>query len=570
MDKHGPLTPAAAAVFQFKYAQRNETKRDVCNRVAAMLADDDKHYRAFRSIMLDGRFSPAGRILAGLGTTKRTTPYNCFVSGPIEDSLNGPGSIMDRLAQAAETLRRGGGIGYDFSTIRPRNDKVRSLDSRASGPCSYMNVYHAMADTISSSGERRGAMMGVLRVDHPDIEEFIHAKQNSDRLNTFNLSIAITDEFMHAVKHGRPFTLRFEGKPYREIDAAALWEQIMRSAWDWAEPGVIFIDRVNEWNNLNYCETIAATNPCSEQPLPPFGACLLGSFNLTKYLQPAGPGKKWRLDLDMLADDVPGVVRGMDNVTDVASYPLPEQRQQAIATRRMGLGVMGTANALEACGHPYGTEGFIELLDETLGVLKNAAYHASAMLAKEKGAAPAITQAYHSQPFIRTLRADVQAAIAEHGVRNSHLISIAPTGTISFVHDNISSGIEPVFAVSGKRVVQMPSGPTTYDVQDYGFAVLGVSPREASEISAQEHISVLACAQKHTDSAVSKTANVPSDMAWRDFQALYFDAFERGCKSCATFQVGGKRGALLQKTDDNSGTPLIDCDEGGCAAVSAA
>src|SRR5262245_1274833 len=347
---YGPQSPASKAVFSFKYAQKGETWRDVCNRVASVLSDSDAHYRSFRQILLEGKFSPAGRILTGLGTTKRVTPYNCFVSGPIGDSLNGPGSIMDRLQQAAETLRRGGGIGYDFSTIRPRGDKVRSLDSRASGPVSYISVFDAMAATISSTGERRGAQMGVLRVDHPDIEEYIHCKQNSDKLNTFNLSIAITNEFLESVQQGGPFTLRFEGRQYGTVDARILWETIMRSTWDWAEPGVVFIDRINEMNNLNYCETIGATNPCSEQPLPPYGACLLGSFNLTRYLVPAGPGAKWKLDLQSLADDVGPVVRAMDNVADVAAFPLPEQRQSAISTRRMGLGVMGVANALEACG----------------------------------------------------------------------------------------------------------------------------------------------------------------------------------------------------------------------------
>lgn len=557
----GPQTPASRAVFAFKYAQKGESWRDVCNRVSSVLADSDLHYRHFREILLAGKFSPAGRILAGLGTSKHVTPYNCFVSGPINDSLNGPGSIMGRLAEAAETLRRGGGIGYDFSTIRPRGDKVRSLNSRASGPVSYIQVYDAMAATISSSGERRGAQMGVLRVDHPDIEEFIHAKQNSDRLNTFNLSIAITDEFVQAVQEGEPFGLQFEGRQYATVDARTLWETIMRSTWDWAEPGVIFIDQVNKWNNLSYCETIGATNPCSEQPLPPFGACLLGSFNLTKYLQWGGTAKPWRFDLSALAGDVGSVVRAMDNVVDAAHYPLPEQKEAAEATRRMGLGVMGVANAIEACGYPYGTEDYIDLMESILAVIKNEAYLASAGLAKEKGAFPSFERdKYLDSPFIRTLRCDVRKAIGEHGIRNSHLTSIAPTGTISFCLDNISSGIEPVFAVNGKRMVQMPSGPTTFDTEDYGYKYLGVIPREASEVSAMEHVSVLAAAQKHVDSAVSKTCNVSSEMPWRDFQDIYFNAFNAGAKSCATFQDGGKRGSLLKKTETVS-----DCSSGACA-----
>src|SRR5215510_250493 len=559
---YGPQTPASQAVFNFKYAGKGETWREVCNRVGSSLADSDQHYRTFRQIMLEGRFSTAGRILSGVGTSKRVTPYNCFVSGPIEDSLNGPGSIMDRLCQAAETLRRGGGIGYDFSTIRPRGDKVRSLDSSASGPVSYMQVYDAMAATISSTGERRGAQMGVLRVDHPDIEEFIHSKQNSNRLNTFNISIAVTDEFMHAVTEGKEFNLRFEGRSYRTIDARGLWETIMRSTWDWAEPGVIFIDRINEMNNLNYCETIGATNPCSEQPLPPYGACLLGSFNLTRYLVPAGPGAKWKLDLQSLADDVGPVVRAMDNVADVAAFPLPEQRQSAISTRRMGLGVMGVANALEACGSEYGSEDFIGQMEEALSTIKNAAYLASAHLAQEKGAFPNYDRAaYATQQNIIRLRRDVQEAIAAHGLRNSHLTSIAPTGTISFCFDNISSGIEPVFSVQGRRMVQMPHGPTTFDTEDYGKKYLGVDPRTADRVSAAEHIAVLAAAQKHVDSAVSKTCNVSASMPWEDFQQIYFTAWQAGCKGCATFQDGGKRGSLLEKIET-----VADCSSGACAA----
>lgn len=557
----GPQAPASRAVFAFKYAQNGESWRDVCNRVGSTLSDSDLHYRHFREILLAGKFSPAGRILAGLGTSKHVTPYNCFVSGPIRDSLNGDGSIMDRLAQAAETLRRGGGIGYDFSTIRPRGDTVRSLNSRASGPVSYIEVYDAMAKTISSSGERRGAQMGVLRVDHPDIEEFIHAKQNSDRLNTFNLSIAVTDEFIQAVQQGGPFSLRFEGRQYRTVDARILWETIMRSTWDWAEPGVIFIDRVNKWNNLNYCEQIGATNPCSEQPLPPFGACLLGSFNLTKYLRWGGTGKPWAFDLSALANDVSPVVRAMDNVVDAAHYPLSEQKDAATATRRMGLGVMGVANAIEACGYPYGTEDYIALMEDILATIKNEAYLASAMLAKEKGVFPLYNrERYLDSPFIGTLRCDVRKVIGEHGTRNSHLTSIAPTGTISFCLDNISSGIEPVFAVAGRRVVQMPHGPTTFDTEDYGYKYLGVVPRQASEVSALEHVQVLAAAQKHVDSAVSKTCNVGSDMPWHEFQNIYFNAWEGGAKSCATFQDGGKRGSLLKKAET-----VADCSSGACA-----
>jgi ribonucleoside-diphosphate reductase alpha chain len=559
-SSNGPQTASSLAIFQQKYAQKGETYRDVCNRVSSGLADNDGHYRAFRSILLEGRFSPGGRILSSLGTTKKVTPYNCFVSGVIEDKLRGPDSIMDRLDQAVETMRRGGGIGYDFSTLRPRGSLVRSLDSHSTGPVAFMAIFDAAGSTIASTGERRGAQMGILRVDHPDIEEFIHAKQNSNRLNRFNLSIAITDAFMQAVEHGEDFPLQFEGRTFRHVDAGALWETIMRSTWDWGEPGVIFIDTINRMNNLSYCETIGATNPCSEQPLPPFGACLLGSFNLVKYLMPkAGPigldsmKGRYILDLDRLAEDVGPVVRAMDNVVDVAAYPLPEQRQMAIKTRRMGLGVMGLANAVEACGYPYGTTEFIGLTDDILRTLKNKAYQYSVTLAREKGAFPAYTQEYLSRPFIRGLDVD----IGEHGIRNSHLTSIAPTGTISMCMDNISSGIEPTFSTKSQRVVEMTDGPETHTIYDYGFRNLGITPRTALEVTAEAHIAVLTAAQKHVDSAVSKTCNVPSNMLWPDFKELYMNAWKQGAKGCATFQDGGKRAGLLQP---------MECASGVCSA----
>ena len=560
----GPQTPASLAVFQHKYAQRGETWRDVANRVGAALGDSDQHYRRFRRIMLEGRFVPAGRILTALGTSKAVTPYNCFVSGPIMDNLNGEGGIMQRLSEASETLRRGGGIGYDFSTLRPRGDTVRSLNSRASGPVSYIELYNAMGATISSTGERRGAQMGILRVDHPDIEEFILCKQNTDRLTTFNLSVAITDDFMQAVRDGGGYDLQFEGRIYRTVKARDLWEKIMRSTWDWAEPGVVFIDRINDQNNLNYCETICATNPCSEQPLPPFGACLLGSFNLVRYLEPAGPSgigmPRWKLDLPSLAEDVGPVVRALDNVVDVAIYPLEQQREAAKASRRMGLGVMGVANSLEAMGYPYGSEEFLETLGDVLSVIKNEAYLSSTKLAREKGRFPAYCAAeYEKRPFIMGLRRDVQDAIRENGLRNSHLTSIAPTGTLSFFMDNVSSGIEPVFSVMGQRPVRMDGGIETFETVDYGKAVLGVQPKTAKEVSAWEHIQVLSTAQKHVDSAVSKTCNVPSNTPWTDFKALYSEAWTSGAKSCSTFQEGGKRMGLLKSVDK-------ECEGGRCAA----
>jgi ribonucleoside-diphosphate reductase alpha chain len=429
----------------------------------------------------------------------------------------------------------------------------------------FMGIFDAAGSTIASTGERRGAQMGILRVDHPDIEEFIHAKQNSNQLNRFNLSIAITDAFMEAVEQGADFPLQFEGRIFRYVDARTLWETIMRSTWDWGEPGVVFIDTINKMNNLQYCETIGATNPCSEQPLPPFGACLLGSFNLVKYLQPitgiAAVGKgRYSLDLLRLAEDVGPVVRAMDNVVDVAYYPLPEQRQMAIKSRRMGLGVMGLANAVEACGYPYGTTDFIGLTDGILTVLKNEAYYHSALLAKEKGAFPGLMASdYLNQPFMQGISSKTREMIGKHGIRNSHLTSIAPTGTISMGMDNISSGIEPTFSTKSQRVVQMVDGPETHTVYDYGFRHLGINPRTALEVTAQEHVAVLTACQRHVDSAVSKTCNVPSDMPWPDFKELYMNAWRQGAKGCATFQDGGKRSGLLKAIPG-------ECAAGVCSA----
>lgn len=561
MTSIGPQTAPAIATFRQKYCQPGESYRDVCNRIAAALNDSDAHYHEFREILLDSRFVPGGRVLSTIGTTKCTTPYNCFVSGPIADSfVDDEGSIMQRAKEAAATLRMGGGIGYDFSTLRPRGDLIRKLNSHSTGPCKFMEVFGAVGSCTASTGERRAAQMAMLRVDHPDIMEFIYAKQNNDRLTTFNLSIAVTDEFMEAVKSGGMFALRFNGKVYREVDARTMWEAIMRSTWDWAEPGVIFIDRINHWNNLKYCEIIAATNPCSEQPLPPFGACLLGSLNLTKYIKPVpGPSvDRFMFNTTQMIADIPHIIRAMDNVVDVANYPLPEQRRSAMNTRRMGIGTMGLANVLAALGYEYGSPMAITSTEFIHDAIKNACYLSSAQLAKEKGAFPYFTNDYLRMPFIKSLSSSVRSVISAYGVRNSHLTSIAPTGTISFCMDNVSSGIEPVFSHITRRIVQMPDGPEQFEVEDYAFREWGIRAKTADQVSASEHIAMLAAVQKHIDSSVSKTCNVPSNMPWEDFKQVYFNAWSSGCKGCATFQDGGKRQGILEA--------ISDCSNGACAA----
>ena len=354
-------------------------------------------------------------------------------------------------------MRMGGGIGYDFSTLRPKGDLIVKLQSRSSGPISFMEIFDAVCRCTSSSGHRRGAQMGVLRIDHPDIFDFVRAKQNETFLKGFNISIAVTDEFMECKRDGKPFQLKFGGRVYREVDTNELWDAVMRSTWDWAEPGVLFIDTINRMNNLHYCETIAATNPCGEQPLPPFGACLLGSFNLVRYVSKDMHG--WRFDWDRLARDIAPVVRAMDNVVDRARYPLPQQEHEAKSKRRMGLGVTGLANAGEALGLPYGSKGFLDFTRRVLTLVRDESYRASARLAQEKGAFPLYSNEYLDSKFVRTLPEDIQGLIEFYGIRNSHLTSIAPTGTISLCADNISSGLEPVFSYGMERTVIEFEGP---------------------------------------------------------------------------------------------------------------
>lgn len=554
----GPTTEASDAIHALKYRQRGETFRDAVNRISYALTDGPEHYHQLRDIIGSMRFFPAGRVQNAVGSARETTPYNCFVSGTIPDSFvdcDNPenSSIMGRATEAAETMRRGGGIGYDFSTLRPRHSLIRRLDSYSSGAVSFMGIFNAVCQNISSAGHRRGAQMAVLRVDHPDIVEFINAKHNNDALTGFNMSVAMTDEFMEAVEAKRPFPLRFKGEVYRTVDASELFEMIMRSTWDWAEPGTLFVDTINRMNNLWYCETIAATNPCGEQPLPPFGACLLGSFNLVKYLEKTAGGL-WSFDWNQFAADIPLVVRAMDKVVDIAIYPLPQQEHEAKSKRRMGLGVMGLANAGEAVAGPYASPAFLEFEEKVHRFLANEAYRASALLAKEKGPFPLFDEELYLQGrFIAKLDDDVRDLIAEHGVRNSHLTSDAPTGTIAFAADYVSSGIEPVFALGvSRRPVNTPDGQKLFEVQDYGERVLGIRGKQSHEVTPDEHVDVLVTASRWVDSAVSKTCNMDGTVPWDKFKNIYKRAWEGGAKGCTTFNKDGKRFALLTApaTDD--------------------
>jgi ribonucleoside-diphosphate reductase alpha chain len=532
--------PISEEIDKMKYRLEDETFDGKIKRIAKALCDGIEHQYKLEDILGNRRFLPAGRVQNAMGSPRITTAYNCFVSGIIDDSMD---SIMLRATQAAETMRRGGGIGYDFSRIRPRGEMIVSLESQASGPVSFMGIFDAICQTIASSGHRRGAQMGVLRVDHPDIYDFIRAKRNNDKLTGFNVSVGITDKFMTCLEEGSLFPLEFEGKVYDLIDPQDLWDEIMQSTWDWAEPGVLFIDRINEMNNLHYCETIETTNPCGEQPLPPFGACLLGSFNLTKYVLDDTYGEHTFNYLEFM-EDIKHVVRAMDNVIDRTIYPLKEQEDEARNKRRMGLGVTGLANAGELLGYPYGSDKFLAWMATVFKTLRDETYRASAELAAEKGAFPLYNQQYLESKFIKTLSEDVIELIKANGIRNSHLTSIAPTGTISICADNVSGGIEPVFNHYYDRTIQTFDGPKVERVMDYAYSK-GVEGKTANEISVQDHLKVLLLAQSYVDSACSKTCNVGDDVTYDEFKQVYVDAWKGNAKGCTTFRLSGKRFGIL-------------------------
>lgn len=541
-----PTMTISDEIDKMKYRQEGETFDDKIRRIAGALHDTPEHKYELQDILGNMRFLPAGRVQNAVGSRRITTAYNCFVSGTIEDSMT---NIMSRASEAAETMRRGGGIGYDFSKLRPKGDLIKSLDSKSSGPVSFMGIFDSICQTIASSGHRRGAQMGVLRVDHPDIKDFLTAKRNSDKLTGFNISVGITDDFMSALKENEEYELMFDGVHRGRESATEIWEMIMSSTWDWAEPGVLFIDRIKEMNNLYYCEEIAATNPCGEQPLPPYGACLLGSFNLTKYVhgetsidgEENGP---YVFNFTQFKADIPHIVRAMDNVIDRTIYPLKPQADEAKNKRRMGLGLTGLANAGEMMGYPYGSEKFLAWAEKVFACLRDNTYKASAKLAEEKGPFPMYREEYLKSNFVRSLPASVKKEIRKHGIRNSHLTSIAPTGTISLVANNVSGGIEPVFSHYYDRTIQTFDGPIVERVEDYAFSQ-GCEGRTADEITVDEHLSVLLLAQNYVDSACSKTCNVGDDVTYEEFKQVYMDAFNGGAKGCTTFRASGKRFGIL-------------------------
>jgi len=544
----GPEMTIAQEIDEMKYRQKGETFDGKIKRIASALSDDDKHRFVLEDILGEMRFLPAGRVQSAIGSNRITTAYNCFVSGIIEDSMD---SIMQRAAEAAETMRKGGGIGYDFSRLRPRGDLIKSLDSKSSGPISFMQVFDAVCQTIASSGHRRGAQMGVLRIDHPDILDFIRTKRNNDKLTGFNISVGVTDAFMEALEADGEYDLMFDGENRGSMSAQTVWDEMMSSTWDWAEPGVLFIDRIAEMNNLWYCEEIYATNPCGEQPLPAYGACLLGSFNLTKYLEREKSG--FSFNFDQFKKDIKPVVQAMDNVVDRTIYPLKAQEDEAKNKRRMGLGVTGMANAGEMLGYPYASKEFMTWAEKIFACLRDNCYKASAMLAKEKGAFPLYRKDYLKSNYIRSLPASVQSLIREHGIRNSHLTSIAPTGTISIIADNISGGIEPTFSHFYDRTIQTFDGPIVESVKDYAYSH-GVEGRTADNISVDDHLQVLLLAQHYVDSACSKTCNVSGDVDYDQFKKVYVDAWKGGAKGCTTFRINGKRFGIFNETVEEKET----------------
>jgi ribonucleoside-diphosphate reductase alpha chain len=554
-----------------KYRGPLESHREACNRQAAALQDDQEHFKQYRDLLIPGNYLPGGRIQSSVGSTRITTAYNCYVSGTFLDSFvhdeMGPnghrmkGCIMDRAKEAAATMRLGGGIGYDFSPLRPNGALIKQLQSQTSGPLAFMRIFDAVCACVSSAGHRRGAQMGVLRIDHPDIERFIHAKQDRVSLTRFNLSTAITDKFMEALKVDGMFDLVFKGEVHRTIKANDLWNMLMRSTWDWAEPGSLFIDTINKWNNLYWLEYIAATNPCGEQPLPPFGACLLGSFNLVQYLK--WTGTKYEFDWDYFGGSVAPVIRAMDNVIDRTIYPLKEQEYEAKAKRRMGVGVTALANTLEAMGFPYGSDGFVDYEGRILELLRDKAYDTSADLAQEKGEFPLFdSDKYGDALFIKTLPEQLQEKVRK-GMRNSHLLSIAPTGTISFTAGNVSSGIEPVYDYEYKRNVETFDGKQEYTLSDFAYREMGIKGRTVKngDITIDEHLAVLATAQKYVDSAVSKTINIPPGYSWDDFKQVYVKAYDLNCKGCTTYRTDGERESIFSEIGDDATATKQEAEE---------
>ena len=580
--------------YRYAHGQRREhTITDSWHRIACALAAVEPDEREawethFFDVLQDFKFLPGGRIQAGAGTTRNVTLFNCFVMGTLEDSIPG---IFGALEEGAVTMQQGGGIGYDFSTLRPRGTRARAAGNIASGPISFMQVWDAMCGTILSTGARRGAMMATLRCDHPDIEEFVAAKQQAGQLRRFNLSVQVTDAFMTAVRGDSEWPLVFPAAAFdgdgettwrnwpgavgavrcrvvRRVRARELWQFILLATYDYAEPGVLFVDRINRLNNLWYREQITATNPCGEIPLPSYGCCDLGSINLTRFvLSPFTP--QARIDIDRLMDAVRVAVRMLDNVIDASRFPLPQQAKSARGSRRIGLGITGLADALVMLRLSYGSDRSLAAAADVMRLICHTAYRASIALAEEKGSFPDYERDKYLQGiFIRSLPEDIRDGIANHGIRNSHLIAVAPTGTISLLAGNVSSGLEPIFAASYSRKVLAEDGqPREFMLTDYalGFWRKIAGPTTgtpeafvtAGEVPVSAHLDMQAALQPFVDNSISKTINVPQHCPFSEFHEIYDLAYDKGLKGCTTFRPNPVTGVVL--SEDVSGAAAPHC-----------
>lgn len=586
MKNHLDTHDAGVDVWQSKYrypgnerisgdSSLEDTWDRIAKAVSANEASSGQWRKRFLDILTDFKFLPAGRIIANAGTARRqSTMFNCYVMGDIPDSIEG---IFDTVKESALTQKQGGGVGFDFSSLRPEGASIKGCEAHSSGPLSFMRVLDSTCRTIMSAGQRRGAQMGVMRCDHPDIEKFITAKRNNADLRMFNLSVAVTDKFIEAVRGNQEWELCFNGEVHKTTHAVQLWELMMKSTYDFAEPGFILIDRVNQMNNLHYCETIRATNPCAEQPLPPYGACLLGSVNLTKFVKNPFT-RNASVDLSGIESVVRTAVRFLDNVIDISGFPLEAQRQEASAKRRMGIGVTGLANLFYFMGVRYGSPKSLELAESIMSVVTSTAYETSVALGREKGVFPMFDgKRYPEGRFIKTLPKSIQRDIRKNGLRNSHLTSIAPTGTISLLAGNVSSGLEPVFALKFKRKFRQGAGDDVVekDVTDYAYRAYlkkhgGKTPRKlpnyfvtTDDITPMEHLNIQAALQKHVDSSISKTINVPKDFPFDQFEGIYMRACELGLKGCATFRPSDQiTGILTKKEEDGADSGKLELSTG--------
>jgi ribonucleoside-diphosphate reductase alpha chain len=537
-------------------ASIEDSWRRVAGAVAAADPDRAGRTREYLDILRGFRFLPAGRILAGAGTRRHVTLFSCFVMGTIEDSIEG---IFDALKEGALTMQRGGGIGYDFSTLRPRGSRARASGTTASGPVSFLRLWDTMCGTMLSTGARRGAMMGTLSVAHPDILEFIDAKREPGSLGNFNLSVQVGDRFMQAVERDLEWRLAFPATPASPatgstLPAREIWQRLCASAHACAEPGVLFIDRINDLNNLGYCEAIRATNPCGEEPLPPYGACNLGSVNLPAFVRGAF-GPQASLDLDGIAAVAATAVRLLDGVIDLSPFPLPRQRAEALRARRIGIGVTGLADALAMQGIRYDTPEGRKVAAEAMRTIRDSAYRTSAALAAERGPCPAYrADAYPERPFIRALPPDLQALIRRHGVRNSHLTAIAPAGSISLLAGNVSSGIEPIFRLEGtRRVLGADAVAREFAVEDHAWAAWRALQRNeaapaafltADGVSPMAQLEMQAALQPFVDGAISKTVALREDFPPAAVDALLLSAWRMGLKGCTLHRAGTRRSVI--------------------------